>query len=84
MNPLNRESQDNMFQLVEKINRIALQVEEIHRWLVGNGKVGIFERLRSLSLQVKILGIAAVALLLDAVLTGRLGDIIQSGLKLLH
>lgn len=84
MNPLNRESQDNMFQLVEKINRIALQVEEIHRWLVGNGKVGIFESLRSLSLQVKILGIATIALLFDAVLTGRIGDIIQSGLKLLH
>jgi len=84
MNTPNSESQDNLLQLVEKINRIALQVEEIHRWLVGNGKIGIFERLRALSLQVRIIGIAVMALLFDALLTGRIGEIIQSGLKLLH
>lgn len=66
------------------IIRMAEQVDEMHRWFLGNGKVGLFEKIRELSLGFKILGIAVIILLFEAAISGRISGLVQLGLELVR
>ena len=77
------ENRDKIDYIAEKVDGISRRVEEMHRWLLGNGKIGLFEKIRRLSLYVKIIGLGMALLILEAAFSGKIASLAALGLELL-
>ena len=67
----------------ERMEDMSVKIDAMHRWFVGNGKVGMFEKIRNLFRRVRVVEIAIIILLVDAIASGRINRLMKTGLKIL-